>query len=60
MLSSEAVKLTQKEMFRFFCILSKSKQPMKMASFREYMELEGCLNPASRELLHQIFDTAKG
>jgi hypothetical protein len=33
---------------------------MKPATFREYVELEVSLSPATKEFLAELFDTAKG
>jgi hypothetical protein len=48
------------QLFRFYQRSTKSEAPMKKATFMEYCQLDVVLLPQTKELMGQIFDTAKG
>jgi hypothetical protein len=57
---TQAVRISQLQLFHFYCRTTKSDAPMKKATFMEFVYLESLLQPPARQLLLEIFDTAKG
>jgi hypothetical protein len=57
---NDVSKIQLKQLYGFYSKITKSEVPMKPATFREYVELNRGLSKASKEFLHELFDTVKG
>jgi hypothetical protein len=54
-----AKKLSVKEVYNFYCSVTKSPEPIAYTTFKEYHELYYKVDPAVQMLLADLYRTAK-
>jgi hypothetical protein len=55
----DARKITNQELYLFYCAITKSENPMSESTFSEYVSLESALTPEAKAVLCEIYKTAK-
>jgi hypothetical protein len=56
---ADARKISNQELYLFYCAITKSDNPMSESTFSEYVALDFALTPEAKSLLCEIFKTAK-